>query len=67
MITLAWVKITCLDKAIFLLRWGIMHCYLYKHFQYYERCLAAFRLMSAMAAVHNAIGWYEITTGNYPF
>lgn len=69
MITLAWVKdYLSWIRAIYFIALGVLCIVTYINiFNTTKDVLAAFRLMSAMAAVHNAIGWYEITTGNYPF
>jgi len=67
--TLGWVK----DyggwfKAVYFIALGFMCIIIFsKIFKKSDDILTCFRILSVMIIIHNIIGWYEISTGNYMF
>lgn len=68
-ISVAWVKdIESWIRALFFLVFGLFIFFTY--YIYLENkydILKAFKVISIMILFHNAMGWYEIFTGNYFF
>lgn len=68
-LTLAWAKdYISWGRAVYFLGLGVFCVIMYnKIFKSSDDILVTFRIISIMTVIHNVIGWYELTTGNYLF